>query len=400
MKFRSDTPKFHGMMPRMIRRRLHILEVNRLLKAYPVVGIVGPRQVGKTTLASQVAAAARAPNHRFDLEDSRDLDRLTDPMTALEPLRGLVILDEVQRHPELFTALRVLADRPRTPARFLVLGSASPGLLRQSSESLAGRIAYHELGGLDLNEIDVRRLDTLWLRGGFPRSFLARSEAASIECRRWLVRSYLERDLAMLGSAAAPETMRRFWTMLAHVHGQIWNSSELARSFGLSDKTIRGYLDFLASTYMVRILPPWHENLGKRQVKSPKIYFRDSGFLHLLSGIHTSKDLLDHPRCGASWEGFAIEEVLRCLKASVEECYFWATHTGAELDLLFIRGKQRLGFEFKRASSPGFTASMHIAQDDLRLTRLYVVHSGNQHYALGKQAEAVGLRDLKKVLMT
>jgi predicted AAA+ superfamily ATPase len=381
----------------MIPRRSHLLEVFRRLKSYPVVGIVGPRQVGKTTLATQVAKAVRGPVHRFDLEDSRDLDRLAEPMAALEPLRGLVILDEVQRRPDLFPTLRVLADRRRRPARFLVLGSASPGLLRQSSESLAGRIAYHELGGVGIEEIGPRRLDTLWLRGGFPRSLLARSEPDSIEWRRGLIRSYLERDLPALGSPAAPETMRRFWTMLAHVHGQIWNASELARSFGVSDKTVRGYLDFLASTYMVRILPPWHENLGKRQVKSPKIYFRDAGLLHLISGINSLRDLLDHPRCGASWEGFAIEEVIRRLKPSAEECYFWATHTGAELDLLFVRGRRRLGFEIKRSSSPGLTASMQIAVEDLRLSRLYVIHSGPKRYPLGKGAEAVPLKDLAKV---
>lgn len=382
----------------MIQRRPHLLEVGRLLKAYPAVGLVGPRQVGKTTLAAQVSKSMRLPVHRFDLEDSRDLDRLAEPMAALEPLRGLVILDEVQRLPELFPTLRVLADRRRRPARFLVLGSASPGLLRQSSESLAGRIAYHELGGLGLTEVGPRHLETLWLRGGFPRAFLARSEAQSFEWRRELMRSYLERDLAILGSPAAPETMRRFWTMLAHLHGQIWNASELARSFGVSDKTVSGYLDFLASTYMVRILRPWHENLGKRQVKAPKIYFRDSGLLHLLAGIHSGRDLLDHPRCGASWEGFALEEVLRCLRASDEECYFWATHSGAELDLLFVRGRKRLGFEFKRSSSPGLSASMHAALNDLHLTRLFVIHSGKKNYRLGERAEAVALTDLAKML--
>ncbi|MBI4231512.1 MAG: ATP-binding protein, partial [Planctomycetes bacterium] len=288
----------------VIRRPAQVREVRRLLESYPVVGIVGPRQVGKTTLAAEVARGLPGAVHRFDLEDSRDLDRLSQPMAALEGLRGTVILDEVQRRPDLFPALRVLSDRRGTPARFLVLGSGSPELLNRSSESLAGRVVYHELDGLDLGEVGARAIDRLWLRGGFPRSFLARSEAASVEWRRALVRTYLERDLPMLGSPGGPETMRRFWTMLAHVHGQIWNASDLARSFGVSDKTVRGYLDFLASTFLVRILPPWHENLGKRQVKSPKIYFRDAGLLHLLTGVLTRSDLLDHPRCGASWEGF------------------------------------------------------------------------------------------------
>ncbi len=293
--------------------------------------------------------------------------------------------------------LRHVIDRAPAAGRFLLTGSANPALFRTISESLAGRIAYHELGGVGLEEVGPRGLDRLWLRGGFPRAFLARSESESIEWRRRLVRSYLERDLPLLGSPATPEAMRRFWTMLAHVHGQIWNASELARSFGVSDKTVRGYLDFLASAYMVRILPPWHENLGKRQVKSPKVYFRDSGLLHVLSGIHTMRDLLDHPRCGASWEGFAIEEVIRGLRASAEENYFWATHTGAELDLLFVRGKKRLGFEIKRSSSPGLTASMHIAVEDLRLSRLFVIHSGPKRYPLGKRAEAVPLKDLPKL---
>jgi uncharacterized protein len=382
----------------VIQRPGHVAEIRRLLKSYPVVGVVGPRQVGKTTLAGQVARGLRGQVHRFDLEDSRDLDRLTDAMAALEPLRGLVLLDEVQHRPDLFRTLRVLADRPRTPARFLVLGSASPTLLHQSSESLAGRIAYHELGGLGLAEVGPSRLDRLWVRGGFPRAFLARGEAASIEWRRGLVRSYLERDLPLLGSPAASETMRRFWAMLAHVHGQTLNASDLARSFGISDKTVRGYLDFLSSTYMVRVLPPWHENLGKRLVKSPKIYFRDSGLLHHMLGVRTLKDLLAHPRCGASWEGFALEEVLRCTRASANEVYFWATHTGAELDLLLVRGRRRLGFEFKRSTSPGFTPSMRSALSDLKLSRLYVVHAGAERYPLGRHVEAVPLADIAGAL--
>jgi predicted AAA+ superfamily ATPase len=378
----------------MIQRSWHVAEIRRRLRSYPVVGILGPRQVGKTTLASQVAAVARRPVHRFDLEDSRDLDRLADPMAALEPLRGLVMLDEVQRRPDLFPALRVLADRRGTPARFLVLGSASPGLLRQSSESLAGRIAYHELGGLGLDEVGGEKQDRLWLRGGFPRSFLGRSEELSLEWRKELARSYLERDLAVLGAPASSETMRRFWAMLAHVHGGVWNSSQLARSFGVSDKTVRGYLDFLVSTFMVRLLPPWRENLAKRQVKSPKVFFRDSGLLHLLSGIRTLKDLLDHPRSGASWEGFALEETIRCLGASGDECFFWATHGGAELDLLVVRGRRRWGFEFKRSTSPGLTPSMRTALADLKLTRLFIVHPGTDRYPLGSKVEAVPLGNL------
>jgi len=378
----------------MIARQAHVREVRRLLRSFPVVGIVGPRQAGKTTLALQVAEAARGPVRRFDLEDPRDVDRLADPMGALDPLRGLVVLDEVQRRPELFPVLRVLADRRPRPARFLVLGSASPALLRQSSESLAGRVAYHELGGFGLDEVGPRALDRLWLRGGFPRSFLARGDAASLEWRRGLARSYLETDLPLLGAPAAPETLRRFWTMLAHQHAQVWNASEMARNFGVSDKTVRGYLDFLASAFMVRILPPWHENLAKRQVKSPKAFIRDTGLLHLLLGVPAREDLLDHPRVGASWEGFAIEEVVRRLGAAPEECFFWATHGGAELDLLLVRGRRRVGFEIKRSPSPGLTPSMRAALADLGLERLVVLHSGTERYRLGARVEAVPLRDV------
>lgn len=366
-------------------------EVRRRLRSYPVVGIVGPRQVGKTTLALQVAKSTRHPVHRFDLEDSRDVDRLAEPMSALERLRGLIILDEVQRRPDLYPTLRVLADRRPSPARFLVLGSASPSLLHQSSESLAGRVSYHELGGVGIEEVGERALDRLWLRGAFPRSLLARNDSESLDWRRELVRSYLERDLPVLGSPAAAETLRRFWTMLAHTHGQVWNASDLSRSFSVSDKTVRSYLDFLASTYMVRILPPWFENLGKRQVKAPKVYFRDSGLLHALSGIATQEDLLEHPRLGASWEGFAIEEVIRRTGARTEECFFWRTHTGAELDLLIVQGRKRVGFEIKRSPSPGLTPSMRIALADLRLSRLLVVHSGSDRYPLAEHVEAVPL---------
>jgi predicted AAA+ superfamily ATPase len=382
----------------MIRRTTHLRAVTRLLRSFRVVGLVGPRQVGKTTLADQIGTASRGPVHRFDLEDSRDLARLSEPMEALELLRGLVILDEVQHRPDLYPTLRVLADRRRPATRFLVLGSASPDLLRQSSESLAGRIAYYELPGLSLQEVGVKSLEKLWLRGGFPRSFLARADQGSLEWRRELVRSYLERDFLLLGAPTSPETMRRFWSMLAHLHGQIWNASELARSFGMSDKTIRSYLDFLASVYLVRLLPPWYENLGKRQVKSPKLYFRDSGILHFFLGTATRTELLNHPRSGASWEGFALETVLRAVQAGAEDCYFWATHSGAELDLLVRRRSQRLGFEFKRSTSPGMTPSMRSAIEDLKLHRLIVVHAGAKRYPLGKKVEAIPLRQVASAL--
>ena len=382
----------------MIERAAHLHAARRLLRDFRVVGIVGPRQVGKTTLAARIGATSRCLVHRFDLEDSRDRDRLAEPLEALEPLRGLVILDEVQHRPGLFPALRVLADRRGIATRFLVLGSASPGLLRQSAESLAGRIAYLELPGFSLAEVSATKHDRLWLRGGFPRAYLARSDRASMEWRRELVRSYLERDFLRLGAPSAPETMRRFWTMLAHLHAQVWNAAELGRSFGMSDKTVRSYLDFLASVYLVRVLPPWHENLGKRQLKSPKIYFRDSGILHFFLRATTRSELLDHPRSGASWEGFGLEVVLQALAAEPEECYFWATHAGAELDLLVRRGAERLGFEFKRSTSPGLTPSMRVALDDLKLTRLVVVHTGTKRYPLGRRIEAVPLAQITSAL--
>lgn len=361
-----------------------------------MVGLLGPRQVGKTTLAGQIASSWRGPTQRFDLEDERDLERLASPMQALEGLKGLVIIDEVQRRPDLFAALRVLADRRPQPARFLVLGSASPDLLKQSSESLAGRISYHELPGLSITETGRAGWKRLWLRGGFPRAYLAASEMSSLEWRRGLVKTYLERELPGLEFRVPAAAMRRFWTMLAHYHGQIWNSSEFARSFGVSDKTVRSYLDVLADTFMTRLLQPWHENLSKRQVKSPKVYFRDSGILHFLSGVEDFTQLNTHPRCGASWEGFALEQTIQMTGAWDEDCYFWATHQGAELDLMLVRGGRREGFEFKYSGSPGLTPSMRAALKDLKLDHLWVVHAGLERYSLGSRVDAVPLADLAR----
>jgi predicted AAA+ superfamily ATPase len=352
------------------------------------VGILGARQVGKTTLARRVAAVVRGPVTFFDLENASDVARLRDPLLAMAGLRGLVVLDEVQRRPDLFPALRVLADRPRGP-RFLVLGSASPDLLRQGSESLAGRIAFHRLEGFSLAETGPDAMDRLWLRGGFPRSFLARSTAESAQWRRTFVQTFLERDIPQLGVSIPSATLGRFWAMLAHVHGQLWNSSELARSFGVSDVTVRRYLDLLASAFVIRLLPSWHENLGKRQVKAPKVYFSDSGLLHTLLGIGTSKDLDVHPRLGASWEGFVIGQLVDRLGARPEECHFWRTHTGAELDLLVVRGRRRWGFEVKRTTSPSVTPSIRSALEDLKLERVDVVHAGGQSFPLSPRVRAV-----------
>jgi len=367
----------------------HVSAVGAALRRAPVVAILGARQVGKTTLALQVAARRRGAVTRFDLEDPTVLARLAEPMAALRGLRGLVILDEVHRRPDIFAALRVLADRPAKPARFLVLGSATPALLRQTAESLAGRIAYHDLDGLALDEVGSDRLDRLWLRGGFPRSFLARNDGESESWRRDLIRTYLERDLPDLGVTIPSATLRRFWTMLAHWHGQVWRSSEFARSFGVADTTVRRYLDLLAGTFMVRLLPPFHENIAKRQIKSPKVYFADAGLLHTLLGVRTRAELDVHPRLGASWEGFVLSQVIARLGARAEECFFWATHTGAELDLLVMRGRTRRGFEIKRTDAPRVTPSMRSAMADLRLARLDVVHAGSESFPLADRIHAV-----------
>jgi predicted AAA+ superfamily ATPase len=362
-----------------------------LLQRHPVVAILGTRQVGKTTLARQFLEIHPGPATVFDLEDPADLARLDNPMLALRRLSGLVVFDEIQRRPELFPILRVLADRPDVPARFLVLGSAGPELLKQSSESLAGRIAYLELEGFTLNEVGEASLDQLWLRGGLPRSFLAGSDAASAEWRRNFVQTFLERDLVQLGIRIPSTTLRRFWTMIAHYHGQIWNNSELSRAFGVSDNTVARYLDVLTGALVVRQLLPWYENLQKRQVKSPKVYIADSGLLHILLGMETRFDLEGHPKVGASWEGFGLTEIVARLGARREECYFWATHGGAEIDLLVVRGRRRLGFEFKYTDAPSMTRSMHSALADLRLDRLDVVHAGQHTYPLAENVRALAL---------
>ena len=374
-----------------IRRDAHRLAVQGLLQRHPVVAILGARQVGKTTLARAVARDCPGRTHWFDLEDPADLARLADPMLALGDRRGLVVLDEVQRAPAIFAALRVLADRPRRPARFLVLASASQGLLRQSAESLAGRIAYHDLRGFALGEVGARRWSALWLRGGFPRAFLARSDAASAEWRRGFIRTFLERDLPQLGVGIPAPTLHRFWAMVAHHHGQVWNASELARAFGVADTTVRRYLDLLTAAFVVRQLSPWHANVAKRQVKSPKIYLSDSGLLHTLLGLASRTDLEHHPKIGASWEGFALQAVVDQLGARPDECFFWATQAGAELDLLVVRGRQRLGFEFKRTTMPSLTRSMHNALADLGLQRLDVMHAGARTYRLAPKVRAVAL---------
>jgi predicted AAA+ superfamily ATPase len=312
----------------------------------------------------------------------------------LQNLEGLVILDEIQRLPEVFPILRVLADRRRPATRFLILGSASPALLKQSSESLAGRIAYYELQGFSVDEVGIENLNRLWVRGSYPRSYLAASHKASSAWRRNLIKTFLERDVSELGFAVASTTLHRFWSMLTHYHGQTWNYSEFARSFGVSDHAIRNYLDILTAMYVVRVLPAYHENISKRQVKAPKVYLSDSGLLHTLLNLESQRDIEMHPKLGASWEGFGIEVVLRLAQLRRDECFYWATYTGAELDLLTIRGRQRWGFEFKRTVSPRMTKSMRYALTDLGLSRLYVIHAGEHTFPLEKKVTAVALRDV------
>ncbi len=374
-------------------RSTELAKARWLLDAFPVVGILGPRQIGKTTLARLLAADWPGTVHSFDLEHPSDLARLEDPMLALSDLRGLIVLDEVQRRPELFPVLRVLADRPEAPARFLVLGSASPELLRQSSESLAGRISYLELGGLSLAAVGPEHWRDLWIRGGFPRAFLDPADV-SVAWRTAFLRSFLERDLPQLGVSVPAATMRRFWTMLAHHHGQLWNGAELARAFGVSEMTVRRYLDHLDHALVVRSLQPWRANVAKRQVKSPRVFLADPGLLHTLLSLDDEAAVLGHPVSGASFEGFVIAQASALLGAAREDTYFWRTADGAELDFLWARGTRRLGIEVKLSSAPTLTRSMRIASADLKLDRLLVVHAGQSSWPMADTIEAVAIGDL------
>lgn len=369
----------------MISRIYLFNQIQTALRRSSVVALVGPRQVGKTTLAREFVD--QQSSHYFDLEDPVSLARLNEPMTALASLRGLIVIDEIQREPGLFPVLRVLADRHDVDAKFLLLGSASPALIRQSSESLAGRIEVIEVGGFTLDEVGETQSDKLWVRGGFPRAFLAASEENSRAWRKQFLLALVERDLPQLGMNMPPATMHRFLVMLAHYHGQIWNAAEPARSLGISEGTVRRYLDILTGTYLIRQLQPWHENIGKRQVKSPKVYWRDSGLLHQLFGIPSHESLVANPKCGASWEGYVLEQVIHQLRP--DEAYFWATHTGAELDALLMMNGERIGIEIKRADAPRLTPSMRHALEDLKLKRLWVIYPGNKRYPLHAQVEVI-----------
>ena len=375
---------------RMLARDTDLRIVRTALRRSRVVALLGPRQCGKTTLARRFVAADSA--NYFDLEDPASLARLTEPETALRPLRGLVVIDEIQRQPELFPLLRVLADRRPLPARFLILGSAAPELLRQSAETLAGRIETVHLEGLRLADLGGGTQARHWLRGGFPLALTARSEADSFAWRRQFLQTFLERDLPQLGVGVSAPALRRFWSMLAHYHGQIWNAADPARALGVNESTVRRHLDLLTSVFMVRQLPPWFENLGKRQVKAPKVYVRDSGLLHALLGLGTQRDLEHHPKLGASWEGYAVEEVLKALRP--DDAYYWATHNGAEIDLVLFQGGKRLGVECKRADAPTLTPSMRIALADLKLDELLVVYPGERRYRLAPRVEVVPLAEL------
>lgn len=375
----------------MIKRAHYLEAIRDRLKRFPVVSVLGPRQVGKTTLAREIAGEQES--HFFDLEDVDAQARLAEPKVALERLTGLVVLDEVQTRPDLFGLLRVLADRRPLNARFLITGSASPALVRGVSESLAGRVALVDVSGFSLREVGESECRKLWWRGGFPPAYLAETDVGAREWMDEFVRTLLERDLPQLGISIPAQALRRFWTMLAHYHAQAWKGSELARSMGASEPTMRRYLDILSSTFMVRQLAPWHENISKRQVKAPKIYLRDSGLLHSLLRVTTATDLESHPKLGASWEGFALEQVLQI--TGDRDAYFWGTHAGAELDLAVMGGERRYGFEFKYGAAPGMTKSMHIALEDLKLDRLFVVHPGASAYELDDRCEALPLAGVR-----
>ena len=371
----------------MLNRAQLLARLRGGLRTSPAVALLGPRQCGKTTLARQLSSTSKSTY--FDLENPVDLARLSEPMTALESLRGLIVIDEVHRHPDLFPILRVLLDRKPIRARFLILGSASPELLRQSSETLAGRIAIVEMAGFTLEELSRPDINRLWLRGGFPRSYLARTEATSAAWREDFIRTFLERDLAQLGVRVPSGTMRRFWTMTAHYSGGIWNGSEIGRSLGEAHTTVKRHLDALSGALVVRVLEPWFENVGKRLVKSPKVYIRDSGLLHTLLGIGDRRQLDGHPVAGGSWEGFIIEQLLAAVPNA--KAYYWRTQAGAELDLLLFLKGQRIGIEIKRADAPKMTPSMGSALEDLELHRLLVVYPGSVRYTLHPRVEVMSL---------
>jgi predicted AAA+ superfamily ATPase len=377
----------------MINRRRYLESLEKATQRSPITALLGPRQTGKTTLARLFAE--NKPATFFDLESIPDQRRLQNPELVLGNLEGMIILDEIQLMPELFGTLRVLVDRPGQKARFIILGSASPEIIRNASESLAGRVEFIDLNGFDLSEVGSSNWQSLWVRGGFPCSFLAGDESDSLNWREGFIRTFLERDIPQLGISLSSTVMRRFWTMLAHYHAQTWNASELSRSMGLSDKTVRGYLDILTGAFMVRQLQPWYQNLSKRQVRAPKIYLRDSGLLHSLLNIQDKHDLLGRPKVGASWEGFVIEQVVQIIRPA--ETYFWATHNGVDLDLLFFYKGKRYGVEVKFNEGPEITHSMQTASHDLDLVHLWVIYPGKESYQVEKRISVYPLERLPEL---
>jgi len=369
----------------MIKRAKYKKHIEEALGRSRAVALLGPRQCGKTTLARELVDKD-SPNY-FDLEDPSSLIGLADPKTALASLKDIVVIDEVQRRPDLFPILRVLLDRSPLPAKFLILGSASHDLLRQSSESLAGRLEMIEMDGFGLSEVGQKGASRLWLRGGFPLSFLARNDVDSFAWRKSFIQSFLERDLRQQGINIPAVALHRFWAMLAHSHGQIWNAAPFATSLGITEPTVRRYLDILTGVFMVRQIQPWHANIKKRQVKAPKVYIRDTGMLNSLLGLKTEAEVLRHPSCGASWEGYVIEEVIHSVEP--DDVYYWATHQGAEIDLVFAKGGRMYGVEVKRADAPTMTPSMRIALEDLKLERIIVIYPGNKRYSLHKKIDVV-----------
>ncbi len=381
MKNGRKTAKFHGKMI----RQFFLNKIKHAFQVTSIVAILGPRQCGKTTAAKQYIEKEVyfSKENYFDLENYLDRERLNDPLLTLSPLSGLIVIDEIQRAPGLFETLRVLVDNKELDQQYLILGSASRDLIAQSSETLAGRITYLELTPFMFDEI--HEMEKLWIRGGYPLSVLGASDDISMAWRKGYIRTFLERDIPALGITIPSEQLRRFWMMLAHYHGSLFNASELGRSLGVSHKTMKEYADILTGTFMVRQLQPWYENIGKRQVKTSKIYIRDSGIFHTLIGVNTTSDLLINPKLGASWEGFALEQIIFHYDAQQEECYFWRTHQQAELDLLIIKNGKRLGFEIKYSGAPTLTKSMQIAQKDLSLDALTVVYPGDIEYSLTKE---------------
>jgi predicted AAA+ superfamily ATPase len=386
-------PNFHG---EIMQRTIYLNQITQHLRVQPICAILGARQVGKTTLARQFAANYAQKVEFFDLENPTHLASLQTPLLTLSKYPDcLVVIDEIQRRPDLFPILRVLVDDPVKKYTFLILGSASRDLIRQSSETLAGRIGYIELPPFTL--LDVSDSDKLMLRGGFPRSYLATLDTDSFLWREGYIMAFLERDLPSFGFNVSAQLMHRFWMMLCFYHGQIFNAQEIAKSLMLSDKTVTSYLDILAGTFMIRILQPWFENIKKRQVKTPKIYFRDSGIFNTLSSIHSLQELAKTPKIGPLWEGFALEEVINCLQIKGTDCYFWSTHNEAELDLLVFKNGKRFGFEFKYSDSPKVTKSMNIALSDLKLDHLYVIFPGTLSFAMDEKITACGLDLIKEI---